>query len=174
MTTDRILLTLATFAFAAGCYALMLKGWRGRQRRQSHLPSPPDTPAVPAPVVVGATPGLFVGTTSASDWLDRIAVHSLADRAAGELSIATDGVHIEREGLPELYLPFASITSAGLGDALAGKVIGKGGLLLISWQLGGSPLVSGFRADDHTDHQRLADAIGVRLPVAEPSVREAS
>lgn len=174
MSADRVLLTLATFAFAAGCYLLMLKGWRRRQRSQADLPAPPVPPAVAGQVVVGATPGVFVGTTSASDWLDRIAVHSLSDRAAGRLTVATDGVHVEREGLPELYVPFAAVEQVELGDALAGKVMGRDGLLLITWRLGERSIVSGFRADDHAAHARLVDAVSAQVAAQLSTVRGAT
>lgn len=161
---DRVWLVVLTLAFAGVCYALMLKGWRGRQRRQGDLPPPPTAPEQPWDVVVGAVPGLFIGTTSEGDWLDRIAVHSLADRSAGWLSVIASGVVVEREGLPDLYLPFDALVDAALGDALAGKVVGKGGLLLLTWRLGARTLQSGFRADDHAQHRRLADAVRAHLP----------
>jgi hypothetical protein len=161
--TDRILLTLGTLVFAGVFYALMLKGWRGRQRRQGDLPPPQPAPDRPWHVVVGATPGLFVGTASASDWLDRIAVHSLADRSAGWLTVLDTGVVIEREGLPDLYLPYDALVDAELGEALAGKVVGKGGLLLLTWRLGTRTVRSGFRADDHSQHRRIADAVRTHL-----------
>ena len=167
MTTERLLLTLATLAFAVGVYALMLQGWRARTRRQSDLPPPPAPPTTPGDVVVPQTPGLFVGTTFADDWLDRVAVHGLAHRAAGWLSVTTDGVHVDREGERELFVPFDAITGAEVGDALAGKVIGKGGMLLVDWRLGTRVLTSGFRADDHGQHRRLADAIRAHLPLTE-------
>ena len=145
-------------------YLLMLRGWRSRQRRQGFLPAPP-TPSGTAVTVVGAVPGLFVGTTFAGDWLNRVAAHGLCDRASAELSLRSDGVHIDREGATEIYLPYADIDGASVGDKLAGKVMGAGGLLIITWRLGGSVLTSAFRADDHSQHQRLADAIHAHLPV---------
>ena len=159
MSAERTALTLGMLLLVGLLYLLMLKGWRARQRRQSDLPPPPAAPAVRGQTLVGAVPGLFVGTSFAADWLDRVAVHDLAHRAAGWIVVATDGVHVEREGLPDLYLPFASIEQATTGDALAGKVVGKDGLLLLDWRLGSSLLTSGFRADDHSDHRRLVDAI---------------
>jgi len=165
----RVLLTLGTLLFAAAVYLLMLKGWRGRQRRQGDLPAPPPAPADPGRVLVGATPGLFVGTTSERDWLDRIAVHHLSDRSAGWLTVTDRGVSIEREGLADLHLPYASLIDAAPGDALAGKVVGRDGLLLLTWRLGERTLTSGFRADDHAAHRRLADAVRARLPVGESS-----
>ena len=170
MSLERVLLTLATFAFAGGCYLLMLRGWRSRQRRQADLPAPPAPPAVAAPAVLPPVPGVFVGTTSASDWLDRIAVHALSDRSNAHLAVATDGVHIAREALPELYVPWTAVEDAALGDALAGKVMGRDGLVLLTWRLGERTLVSGFRADDHTAHARLVRAVSAQLS----SHREAS
>ena len=165
MTRDRVLLTLATLAFASVGYLLMLKGWRGRQRRQGDLPSPPPVPADPGPVLVGAVSGLFIGTTSQQSWLDRIAVHGLSDRSAGWLTVHDSGVVIEREGVADLYLPFASLVAAGTADAIAGRMVGRDGLLALTWRLGGSTLVSGFRADDHGTYPRLVDAVRAHLPL---------
>ena len=167
MTTDRALLTLATLLIAAGVYLLMLKGWRSRQRRQGDLPPPPGPPADPGDVVVGAVPGLFVGTTTEDDWLDRIAVHGLSHRAAGWLTVRSTGVVVEREGLPDLHLPYDVLLDAGTTDALAGKVVGRDGLLVLTWRLGARTLRTGFRADDHSAHRRLADAVRACLPVTE-------
>ena len=158
----RAVYTLLTLAAVAGLYLLMLRGWRSRQRRQSDLP-PPPVPAGRGEPLLPAVPGLFVGTTSAGDWLDRIAVHDLAHRASGWLTVATDGVHVERDGLPELYLPYDAVVQAVTGDALAGKVVGRDGMLLVDWRLGDRLLTSGFRAEDHGEHARLADAISTRL-----------
>ncbi len=159
----RVLLTMGTLAFAAGFSLLMLKGWRGRQRRQGALPPPPQ-PADDRHVVVAATAGLFVGTTFTGDWMDRVAVHHLSDRATGELVLATDGVHIDRERLPELFIPYEAVKSAAIDVALAGKVV-SGGMLAITWRLGPRVLTSGFRATDHTAHRRLVEAISAQLPV---------
>ncbi len=163
MSADRLALTLGTLGAVAVLYALMLKGWRGRVRRQGDLPAPPPVPDVLPDVVLGALPGLFVGTTFADDWLDRVAVHGLAHRAAGWLTLTTQGVRLEREGQPDLWLSHDLLDRAEVGQALAGKVIGRDGLLLLDWRLGGRLLTSGFRADDHSTHQRVADAVNAAL-----------
>ena len=167
MTGDRILLTLGTFAFAAIVVAMMWWGWSNRARRQVALPAPPPPPVPRGDVLVGATPGLFVGTVIAGQWLDRVVVHNLADRSAGWISVSTDGVHSEREGLAELFLPFALLVEAHTGDALAGKVVGRDGLLVLTWRLGdpaagGRVVQSAFRAEDHGVHARLAGIIAER------------
>jgi hypothetical protein len=162
---DRVLLTAGFLLAVVGLWLLMLKGWRGRVRRQGDLPPPPSPPQVPGRVVLPATAGLFVGTTFAADWLDRVAVHDLAHRSAGWLRLSTDGIHVEREGLPDLYVPYDVVQSVSLGDALAGKVIGREGMVLVDWELGGRLLTSGFRADDHAVHRRIVDAVRAQLPV---------
>lgn len=167
MTGERLALTVGTLLFAGVFYLLMLKGWRGRQRRQADLPQPPVAPAERGRVVIGAVPGLFVGTVIAGDWLDRVAVHRLSDRSTAVLVVTVDGVHVAREGLPELYLPIDALLRADVGDKLAGKVMGAGGLLLLSWRLGDRELTSAFRATDHVQHRRLADAVTALLPVKE-------
>jgi hypothetical protein len=166
--TARVLLTTGVLLAVVLLWLLMLKGWRSRVRRQGDLPLPPSAPEVPGEVVVSATPGLFVGTTFADDWLDRVAVHDLAHRAAGWIRLDTDGVTVEREGLPDLFLPYADVERASLGDALAGKVIGPEGMVLLDWRLGSRVLTSGFRADDHGAHRRLVDAVNAHLPTREP------
>lgn len=167
--TGRLLLTLGTLLFAAVVHLLMWRGWRGRQRRQGDLPPPPAAPADRGRVLVGGVPGLFVGTTTEHSWLDRVAVHSLSDRAVGWLLLTDRGIVVEREGLDDLYLPWDAVQGAAPGDALAGKVMGRDGLLVITWRLGAHTLQSGFRADDHSAHPRLADAIASRLPVRKVS-----
>jgi len=162
--SSRVLLTTGVLLAVVLLWLLMLKGWRGRVRRQGDLPPPPRPPDVAGEVVVPATPGLFIGTTFADDWLDRVAVHDLAHRAAGWIRLDTLGVRIEREGLPDLFLPYGDIEQAGLGDALAGKVIGTEGMVLLDWRLGSRLLTSGFRADDHGAHRRLVDAVTAHLP----------
>jgi len=169
VVTDRVLLTGAMLLAVALLCLLMLRGWRSRQRRQAAVPAPPTPPYEQGEPLLPAVAGLFVGTTFAGDWLDRVAVHDLGHRAAGWLVVATDGVHVEREGLPDLYVPYAHLESAALGDALAGKVVGRDGMLLLTWRLGERTVTSGFRADDHDEHRRLLDAITARLTVTEDS-----
>ncbi len=62
-----------------------------------------------------------------------------------------------------------------VGEDDAGKVIGRGGMVLLDWRLGSRVLTSGFRADDHGAHRRLVDAVNAHLPTRPaPSDQEAS
>ncbi len=174
MSSDRVLATAAVLAFVVLVYLLMLKGWRGRQRRQGDLPPPPQPPEEPGLVVVGATPGLFIGTVFEGDWLDRVAVHGLSDRSSGWLTVRTDGLLVEREGGDDVYLPYDLVDAAEPGEALAGKVVGRDGMLVVTWRLGGRTVQSGFRADDHAAHRRLADAVHAHLPTQSPTQEESA
>jgi hypothetical protein len=162
----RLLLTLSCLGLALVVYALMRKGWRGRLGRQSDLPEPP-VPAGPATVLAGPVQGLVVGTTFAEHWLDRVAVHHLSDRTSGALSVAEDGVHLEREPLPELFVPWDSLDSAEVETGLGGKVVSTG-MLLLTWRLGGRRLRTAFRAGDRTEHSLLRDTINARLKLEVP------
>ncbi len=160
---DRVLLTLGTLAFAGVVYALMLKGWRSRQRRQADLPAPPvATPG--ATVLAGPVAGLYVGTTGSEHWMDRIAVHQLSDRATGTAAVAADGLHLLRDDLPEVFVPAASATAVQVETSLAGKVVSTG-MLTVTWQLGERLVTSAFRADDPAHHALLLDALTALLPV---------
>ncbi|MCU1623340.1 MAG: integral rane protein [Frankiales bacterium] len=154
---ERLFLTLCTIVFCTVGYSLMARGWRSRLRRQSDVAPPPVSDGT-AHVLVDWVPGLYVGTTAAGDWLDRIAVHHLSDRATGELCLAEDGVHVLRDGLPEVFVPRADLRGVTVEQSLAGKVVSTG-MLVLTWQLGDRELATAFRADDPAAHPRLRIAV---------------
>lgn len=154
---DRLLLTLSVLAVAAGCYALMLRGWRRRQQRQSEVATPV---AAPAPADGLQVPGLFVGTTRADDWLDRVVVHHLSDRGQGTLRVEPTGVRVTRPGLDDLWVPRADLVAASVEQSLAGKVVSTG-MVVLTWRLGDLEVASGFRADDPADHAPILSALAL-------------
>ena len=110
--------------------------WRGWRRRVRH--GHPDLPPLPAPpetgergrVLVPAVPGLYVGTVTAEDWLDRVAAEGLSLRATGRLQVSEQGALIERDGGEPVWLPVAALRSVRIAEALAGHVMGPAGLLV--------------------------------------------
>jgi len=155
----RLALTALVLAVAVLGALGMRRGWRRRAARYDDLPPLPAAPADPGVDRLPPAAGLYVGTTVAGDWLERVVAAGLADRSAGRLRLSDAGVLIERAGANVLFLPAQAVTGARVDNALAGKVIGPGGLLVVSWSHGGRGLDTGFRADDHRLHPVWAGAV---------------
>ncbi|MGN5240053.1 MULTISPECIES: PH-like domain-containing protein [unclassified Rhodococcus (in: high G+C Gram-positive bacteria)] len=147
---DRILLTLGFAALWVVLVLLMWKGWRGRARRQAdvvgELPTLPDD--LGSELIAPST-GLYVGSTLAPSWQDRIAVGDLGHRAESELSRYTEGILLRRSGETPIWIPQDSIRAIRTERGLAGKVMTKDGVLVIRWELpSGTEIDTGFRGDD--------------------------
>jgi len=141
---DRLLPGLLMLAVAAVVIALIAVGWRNRLRRQADvepLPPVPDEPGAP----LASAAGQYVASTTAGDWLDRIAVHQLGIRTNAELSVHPDGVLFDRSGAVPLFIPAAALTGVRQESGMAGKFVEKDGLLVLSWRLGPRELDTGFR-----------------------------
>lgn len=146
----RVLLVLLCLAVLALAVLGMRLGWRNRLRRQAGLPALPTAPAdLGAPILPSLT-GVYVGTTFASSWQDRVLHAGLGERATATATGHAEGILITREGAAPIFIPTEAITHADLRPALAGKVVGQGGLLVISWRLGDALLDTALRADDKT------------------------
>lgn len=151
-------LTLGVLAvWGLGVFAM----WRGWRRRAARTPLPP-LPAPPELYGVDTVPplaGVYLGTTLAGHWLDRVTGQRLSDRSVGWLQVTPCGVLIRRAGSEDLFVPQPSLRSVRTDSAHAGKVIVSGGVLVIGWEHGGAALETGFRGDDRSRHRELAAAI---------------
>jgi hypothetical protein len=141
----------------------MLRGWKHRSERQAELIGVlPDLPDLFGPAVVAPTRGLYVGSTVAPDWLERITVGDLGYRCKAVLTRYREGILLERSGAGPLWMPAESLIGVRTERALAGKVIpGRpgadtpDGLLVIRWRLpSGIEIDTGFRGDDRRDYAR--------------------
>ena len=157
--TDRVLLTTGVLLTVVLLWLLMLKGWRGRVRRQGDLPPPPVPPEVRGDVVVPATPGLFVGTTFADDWLDRVAVHGLGVRSAAGVSVLPDGVLVARRGAPDVWVPRPDLLGVRRQRGIAGKFVEADGLVVLTWRLGGQAVDTGLRVRRAAERGGLEEAV---------------
>jgi hypothetical protein len=155
----RTLLVLACVAFFVLCVIGMRVGWVHRGRRQLDLPAPADPPAELSTPRLPALTGLYVGTTTAERWQDRIVAGGLGVRADATVSLHDEGLLIERSGSSAVFIPRDAIIGAGLGSGLAGKVVGAGGLLIVRWRLGEADVDTGVRADDKTVYPDWVRAI---------------
>lgn len=164
--TGAVLITLAVIAAVIG---LMLLGWRNRLRRQSGVPAPvpaptdaQGAPALGAPLRA-ASEGVYVCTTTAGDWLDRIAAHRLGIRTNAELEVHGAGVLFGRHGAPDLFIPAADLVSVSRTSGMAGKFVEKDGLLVVSWMLGTMAVDTGFRPRHHQELPGIITAIEALL-----------
>jgi hypothetical protein len=153
----RTVLVVATVAVMVLVIAAMAWGWQRRGARQEQLLPGLDTtpPADLGDVVVPAHDGLYVGTTFAASWQDRVVLGGLGRRAAATATLYRHGAVFERQGDATVFLPWAAIDGARVEPALAGKVLGKGGLLVVRWHHENADgeahlLDTGFRADDRS------------------------
>ncbi len=135
---------LFTLVLIVAALALIWVGWRNRLRRQADVE---PLPAVPAGLgdPLAAADGQYVATTTAGDWLDRIAVHQLGIRTNAGLSVRPEGVLFDRSGAGPVFIPAASLTGVRQESGMAGKFVEKDGLLVLSWMLGSKELDTGFR-----------------------------
>ncbi len=146
----RLLLVLALLAVFALALWGMRRGWLARGRRQGDLDAPPVAPADLGEQLLEPLTGLYVGSTLARSWQDRIVAGGLGVRADAVARLHRRGVLIERQGSAPVFIPAGAVVEASLAPGLAGKVVGAGGLLVIRWRLGGEQVDTGLRADDKT------------------------
>ena len=85
---------------------LMLRGWRRRAERQvaivGQLPALPDTVG---PAVIPGIKGLYVGSTLAPSWQDRIAAGDLGYRTKAVLTRYPEGIMVQRSGAHPIWIP---------------------------------------------------------------------
>ena len=162
---DKILPGLAMLAVVAVVFVLLGIGWRNRLKRQSDVEQLPEVPAAPGEPVTVAE-GQYVATTTAGDWLDRIAVHGLGIRTNSSVAVYPHGVLYERSGAPALYIPAASLTEVRQESGMAGKFVEKDGLLVLAWTLGSHALDTGFRTRRAADKDVLYQALQQLIPSA--------
>ena len=90
----------------------IVRGWRHRAERQVELIG--DLPPVPdtvGQVIVPATKGLYVGSTLAPSWQDRIAVGDLGYRTKAVLTRYPEGIMLQRSGARPIWIPDEAITA---------------------------------------------------------------
>jgi hypothetical protein len=146
---ERLLLVLGLLLLLALLVYGLYAGWRHRAARQSGLAELPVLPTDLGPDLVAPMTGLYVSTTTAGNWQDRVVARGLGRRAAGAARLSAEGVCIERDGESDIFLPVTDLVEVTTAPGIAGKVIGQAdGIVIVRWRLGGVALDSGFRADD--------------------------
>jgi hypothetical protein len=132
---------------------LMLRGSRRRAVRQQELVGVlPEMPSV-----VGSasfhSQGMYVGSTFAPAWNDRVTAGDLGYRTKAVLTRYPEGIMVERIRATPIWIPQESIIAIRTERGIAGKVGARNGILAIRWRLpSGIEIDSGFRATDRGEY----------------------
>jgi hypothetical protein len=134
----------------------MMRGWLRRAQRQAQLIGAlPPLPDTVGPALIPATKGLYVGSTLAPSWLDRIAVGDLGYRAKAVITRFPEGIMLQRTGAVPIWIPDDAIEAIRTEKGIAGKAMTHEGILAIRWRLpSGTEIDTGFRADDRSVYAR--------------------
>ena len=134
----------------------MMRGWLRRAQRQAELIGKlPPLPDSVGPAIIPATKGLYVGSTLAPSWLDRVVVGDLGYRAKAVLTRYPEGIMLQRTGAGPIWIPDDSIAAIRTEKGIAGKALTHEGILAIRWRLpSGTDIDTGFRADNRADYDR--------------------
>ena len=154
----KLLTGLITVVIIAVVLLMIWAGWRNRLKRQAdveQLPAVPEEPGSP----LEAAEGQYVASTTAGDWLDRIAVHGLGIRTNATLAVYPHGVLFDRSGAPAVYIPAGDLTAVRQDSGMAGKFVEKDGLLVLRWKLGTHELDTGFRTRRAADKTTLFESL---------------
>lgn len=169
---ERFVLTLLVIGLFLLVAFGMWRGWRRKAREQSvryaPFPEVPEHLADPE-VARGAGPrdtatGIYVATTRSGHWQDRIVTRGAGVRGPATLRRYTAGVVVDRDGAPGFFIPAESLVDAKTAKAMAGKVMGTNGLLVITWRLGETLVDTGFRGDDISVYPQWIHALLAMAP----------
>ncbi|MGJ7905112.1 transporter [Actinopolyspora sp. H202] len=170
----RTLWVLALAALAVLVIYGMRRGWNRRKRGHDALAG--SLPGVPPgldslPELLPASVGLYVGTTIAGDWQNRVTAATLGNRASATARLYRTGVLLDRAGEEPLWIPVSALHDARVDHKLANKVVPGVGMLVITWHPDGhsssaEPLDSGFRHGDETDPAEWVKALRTLRPTA--------
>jgi hypothetical protein len=153
---------LGTLLILAAAYYGMYRGWRNRKSRQADLAPLPEVPADKTRGIEG----VYVATTSAGDWMDRIAVQELGVRSIADLAVSEAGLIFHRQGAADVFIPVDHLTGVRTDRGIAGKVTAeKSGLVVVTWNHGGRALDTGFRPRRKADTAPLTESIATLIGV---------
>jgi hypothetical protein len=164
----RVALTLLLLAMVLGLLALMRRAWVRRGARQSDIEPLPAVPPLPAADTqaddgsgaVDDVAARYLGATRAGDWLDRVVAQGLGTPSAASIWVRPDlGVWISRRGAPDLFLAATQVVGVRHDRAMAGRVLERDGVLVITWRLGASDLDLGLRVRAADEAERVRAAV---------------
>lgn len=166
----RPLAVVLLLLIAVGLFALMWLGWRKRVKRTQAGLGTPHTTLSASPTLSVA--GVYVSSTTAGEWLDRIAAGGLGVRSRVEALVAPDGVTLRRQGAPDVVIPVADLRGARRENGIAGKVTGGGRLVVIRWRDGEVELDTGIRPRYQASGDELIAAVNAITPTPATATKD--
>jgi hypothetical protein len=176
---DRSVPALIIAIVLIGIFALMIRSWRRRSRRDASLAAGYPAPAEPGRELA-SVPALYVATTPRDLPLERLAIKGLGFRAKATLTVSDAGLWMLLAGENGVFIPADAIHLLGPATWTIDRVVETDGLLVLGWRLAAgagegegeavaasSPDVdSYFRIVDPADRARVSDAIRSIAPQA--------
>lgn len=153
----RTLMTLAMFAIIGLSFLGMRKGWQKRAKREVAQISSSIPTGVTA--LTEKHPARFAGTTISGKWLDRITNYGLGTPRSSFVQIFDQGIYVTDALDFNLWIDKSDIKNVGTKRGIAGDVVEKDGMLVITWQLGDLLLDSGIRVNRHQEHELVISAV---------------
>lgn len=161
---------------------LVLTGRRRLAARTRPLvPGPPALPAAEdslGAVRLGPIEATYVSSTLSGDWLARVGAHGLGDRSAAHVTVLDGGVVVDRDGTTPLLVPAAALRAVGTAPGMAGKYVGRDGLVVLTWQVpsdgetDAALLDTGLRTRYAADRARLVAAVRSLITPSTPSPKD--
>ncbi|GEL93503.1 PH-like domain-containing protein [Cellulomonas composti] len=169
MTGTQLAATLVLVGVVALSWWGMRRGWEHRRRRTAEVVGAlPTRPADLGATRFGPVAAVYVSTTTAGDWLDRVVAADLGVRSPATVTVHDAGLLVERTGATDLFVPAAALRAVTTAPGIAGKVVGGHGLVVVTWQPPGADadtdaqaggLDTGLLTRDHDDRDPLVDAV---------------
>ncbi len=155
---------LAAVAAAAGWG--MWRGWRNRARSSATaIPALPDAPKDIGPTRLGPLEATYVSSTTAGDWLDRVAAHGLGARSSAQVEVHDAGVLLRRQGVADVFIPSAALRAVGTAPGMAGKFMGGDALVVLTWSPAGDHLLdTGLLVRHRSERPALVEAVQALIP----------
>lgn len=176
-------------------YALMVSGWLRRSRRgasdgdkltvaateqpasQIDGPEPTATASgLQRALTLAWVEGTYINTTIASTRHERAAAAGSGGRTRAAMVVDDSTVRWEREGIGIIRVAGPRLLGVSLERGLAGKLLGRGQLVLVSWSAdngkngkNGDRYVTGFLPRTRADSFALVAAVK-RLMEIDPSI----
>ena len=153
----RTVLTLIVIAIILLSVYGMFRGWRKKNRAGLA----PIQTAAPhgANAISPKVAARFAGTTTSGNWLDRITNYELGTPRGIDFQVFDQGMFFTDSQEFNLWINKDQITQVRTGRGIAGDVVEKDGMLIITWQLGETHLDTGVRVSRHADHELIVMAL---------------